>query len=181
MIKFVRDFYVPGDEDTVFETLQNYLPEYLGSHPEDEYSVVEEMADNHILYRKSLLKRNSFLKELPNMVQKTLPAEFMQSVSHLTEETVFDRKNKKLNFSIISGNIYHIKGTTMFLPITKEKCKVMTILYFTLLDAEKHFPNKTLSSVLLPFLKNKIPERFITNQNLYYNDILKKYKLKSKP
>lgn len=181
MIKFVRDFYVPGDEDAVFETLQAYLPDYLDSHPEDEYKVVEEMEDNHLLYRKSLLKRNSFLKELPNMVQKTLPGEFLESVRHLTEETIFDRKNKKLSFTIVSGDIYYIQGTTLFLPIAKGKCKVMTILYFTLLDAEKHFPNKTVSSVLMPFLKNKIPERFITNQNLYYNEIMKKYKLKSKP
>jgi hypothetical protein len=178
MIKLVRDFYVPGDDDAVFETLQKYLPEYLGSHPEDEYKVVEEVADNHLLYRKSMLKRNSFLNELPNMVQKTLPSEFLNSVGHLMEETVFDRKNKKLSFSILSQNIFHIKGTTMFIPITKEKCKVVTMLYFTLLDAEKHFPNKTVSSVIMPFLRNKIPERFITNQNLYYNDVIKKYKSK---
>lgn len=176
MIKIVKDFYVPGDDDAIFDILQKYLPEYLDSHPEDEYKVIEEMAENHILYRKSVLKRISFLNELPNMVQKTLPREFLQSVSHLTEETIFDKKNKKLSFSIVSGDIYHLKGTTMFIPITKDKCKVITMLYFTLLDAEKHFPNKTLSSVLMPFLKNKIPERFITNQNLYYNDIIKKYK-----
>ena len=179
MIKLVRDFYVSGDDDIVFETLQKHLPEYLDSHPEDEYKVVEEMTDdNHILYRKSILKRMSFLNELPNMVQKTLPLEFIKSVSHLTEETIFDKKNRKISFIIVSGNIYHIKGTTMFIPITKGKCKVMTILYFTLLDAEKHFPNKTVSSLLMPFLRNKIPERFITNQNLYYNEIIKKYKLK---
>lgn len=179
MIKLVRDFYVPGDDDIVFTMLQKHLPEYLDSHPEDEYKVVEEIIDNHLLYRKSLLKRQSFLKELPNMVQKTLPSEFLQSVSHLTEETIFDTKNKKISFSIMSDDdIYHIKGTTVFIPITKEKCKVMTMLYFTLLDAEKHFPNKTLSSVLMPFLKNKIPERFIMNQNLYYNEIIKKYKSK---
>ena len=179
MIKLVRDFYVSGDDDVVFETLQKYLPEYLGSHPEDEYNVVEEMTDDsHILYRKSILKRVSFLKELPNMVQKTLPPEFVESVSHLTEESVFDKKNKKINFFIVSGDIYHLKGTTKFIPITKEKCKVVTVLYFTLLDAEKHFPNKTVSSVLMPFLRNKIPERFITNQNLYYNEVLRKYKLK---
>jgi hypothetical protein len=177
MIKLVRDFYVPGDDDIVFGILQKYLPEHLDSHPEDEYKVLEEIVDEHThtMYRKSQLKRNSFLSELPNMVLKTLPKEFLESVGHLTEETIFDKKNKKLSFSIVSGDIYRIKGTTVFIPITKDKCKVITILYFHLLEAEKHFPNKTVYSVLMPFLKNKIPERFITNQNIYYNEILKKY------
>lgn len=175
MIKLVRDFYVPGDDTSVFETIQKYLPEHLDSHPEDEYRVVEEIADENTLYRKSLLKRNSFLRELPNMVQKTLPKEFLESVGHLTEESIFDKKKKQLSFSIVSGEIYRIKGTTVFIPITKDRCKVITMLYFNMLCPEKHFPNKTVYSVIMPFLKNKIPERFIANQNIYYNEVLKKH------
>jgi len=178
MIKLIRDFYVNGDDEQVFDTLQKYLPEYLDNHPEDDYKVIDEIQDDHRLYRKSLLKRNSFLKELPNMVIKTLPREFVESVRHITEETVFDRKEKKLNFFIVSDNIYQITGSTRFIPITKEKCKVITMIHFTLLDAEKYFPNKTVSTMLIPLLKAKIPEMFITNQNLFYNEVVKKYKSK---
>jgi len=178
MIKLVRDFYVNGDDEQVFDKLQKHLPEYLDNHhPEDDYKVIDEIVDNHRLYRKSLLKRNSFLKELPNMVLKTLPKEFIESVRHITEETVFDRKDKKLNFFIISDNIYQITGSTRFIPITKDKCKVITSIHFSLLDAEKYFPNKTVSKMLIPILKAKIPEMFITNQNLFYNEIANKYKL----
>ena len=178
MIKLVKDFYVHGDDTKAFQTIQTYLPEYLDSHPEDEYKVIEEAHEEGIMYRKSLIKKNSFLKELPQMVQKTLPKEFMESLKHIQEETIFDKKHRKLSFSIVSDDIYHIKGTSRFLPLSKERCKIMTMLHFTLLDVDKYFSNKTVSSVVIPFLKTKIPERFINHQNLYYNDIINRYKSK---
>lgn len=181
MIKLVRDFYVNGDDGVVFDTIQTYLPHYLNSHPEDEYKVDEEIIEDHKIYRKSFLKMNSFLKELPKMVLKTLPKEFVESVRHITEEVIFDKKEKKINFVIVSGDVYKITGSTRFVSIAKEKCKVITMIYFRLIEADKYFPNKTLSNMIIPLLKTKIPEMFIMNQNIYYNAVFNKYKLSSKP
>lgn len=178
MIKIIKDFYVNGNVNEVFLKLQLFLPKYLNQHPEDEYKVVEEKMDGHQFYRKSTLRKQSFIKELPQMIRKSLPKDFLQSVGDLIEETVFDGKDKKIQFSITSKNIYHLTGTSRFISLNKEKCKVSTILYFNLLEAEKYFPNKTISAMMLPILKTKVPEMFIMNQNMYYNDISRNYKLK---
>jgi len=183
MVKIVRDFFIKGNDKSVFQTLLKHLPDYLREIPGDEYNIIEEISneEEERIYRKAQLKRLSTLKMLPEIVKDNLPKTFMDITTKLVEEIIFDVKNTKMQFHIEceDAQIYSITGTTQFIPMSNDLTKATTVIHLTIHNLEKYI-NKNLYNIIFPILEKKIPELFIDYQKIMYNDVWAKYKLLSK-
>ena len=64
----------------------------------------------------------------------------------------------------------------MFVQIEEDKCKVMVFLYLSITNQLKEYiPNQLARSIIVPIIESKMPEIFVDNLRVAYQDILKKY------
>lgn len=182
MVKLVKDFLLPANQDFVFQTIRDKVPFYLNREEKGEgYHILEEIKESTRLYRKARIEKRSFLNKFPSFIRDQLPVALLETSTKLQEENIFWEEEKKLQWQICSlvDDIYVLSGTTKFLPVDDFQCKVMVLINLELRHLEHYFPNQITRNLVTPFIQSKIPSYFIDNLKQVYREIIKEEHQKS--
>lgn len=175
MVKIVRDFFLNGIDHDIFHLLKISIPKYLKEKTGDKCNILEEIVENKKLYRKSYIEQKSILQKIPNLIIDKIPSELTEQMTTLIEEAIFDQETLTIEWKIYHKDMYCIEGRTMFVQVDEEKCKVIVFVYLTVSDMKQQIPNKMIRLMVLPIIESKMPEMFVENLKIAYQEIIKTY------
>jgi hypothetical protein len=176
MVKLIREFILPTNEERSFHLICENIPGFL-NREEDGYHILEEIEDTDRLYRKTRIEKKSFVDDFPTFIKDKLPISLLQTSTKLMEESIYEFKNHQIKWKIYSemDDIYVLSGTTKFIRLNENSCKVMILMYLDFHHLEHYFPNPTTRKMILPFLETKMPDFCIENVKRVYKEIVDEY------
>lgn len=167
MVRFIRDFILKGRDNEIFIAIREKLPVCMSKL--GEYDVDTEINENGRFYRKSFIKKNIAQKMIPGFIQEKLSSELIQTMSDLVEENIFYEKELKIQWNIIprTDAVYSLFGSTRFMSIDHDRCKVIIMIHLEWNNIEKYiYPH------LLPLIESKMPDIYLHEINTIYKQIL---------
>jgi len=175
MVKVIRDFLLHGVDDvTAFEKIRDHLPDFFRKIG-DEYTIESETREKGRYYRKALIHKNSTIEMIPAIIRDHLPTEFLHIVTNITEETIYYENEHKIQWSVYGKieNTFLFSGTTRFLPLQGDMCKVMMIIHMNFNC--KYITSSRIQKMLIPIIESRIPDVFVKNQSIIYQQVCREY------